>query len=72
MNKIEDLVEELTLNDMKESFELSATFNVPASRIYDAWFDGNSHEAMTGGEASCGDQINDPFTAWDGYIWGKM
>lgn len=56
---------------MKESFELSTTFAIPASRIFDAWLDSESHEAMTGGEASCGNQINDPFTAWDGYIWGK-
>jgi len=26
---------------------------------------------MTGGKALCGNKIGDPFSAWDGYIWGE-
>lgn len=53
-----------------EAFELKEIFRVSPSDIYHAWLDSALHSAMTGGEAVCGDQIGDSFTAWDGYIFG--
>ena len=52
-------------------FSVSATFNAKAQDIYNAWLSSEGHTAMTGGEASCGAQEGEEFSAWDGYIWGK-
>jgi activator of HSP90 ATPase len=55
---------------MKESFELKEFFNATPSKIYTAWLSSKEHSEMTGGEASCSDKTNDPFTTWDDYITG--
>lgn len=52
-------------------FELTESFSVPPSVIYHAWLDSDLHMKMTGGEASCSNQIGSSFSAWDGYILGK-
>ena len=55
----------------KENFELREIFKVEPSEIYAAWLDSELHRKMTGGEAICGLQVGETFTAWDGYISGK-
>lgn len=56
---------------MKESFELQIILPVQPVEIYEAWLDSSLHSKMTGGNAECSNKIDDPFTAWDGYISGK-
>jgi activator of HSP90 ATPase len=56
---------------MKESFEIKEVFNASPSDIYNAFLDSTKHSEMTGGEAECGKNIGDKFTAWDGYIEGS-
>lgn len=51
-------------------FEIKTTLPATAKTVYDAWLDSKSHSAMTGGEAICGTEAGDEFTAWDGYIFG--
>ena len=52
-------------------FTVSDTFNVSPEKLYQAWLDSDEHSDMTGGDALITDEIDDKFTAWDGYIWGK-
>jgi len=54
-----------------EKIKMSITLPVKAKELYNAWLDGKSHEAFTGGEATASKKEGDDFTAWDGYIWGK-
>jgi activator of HSP90 ATPase len=56
---------------MKVSFELKAQFPVSAATLYHAWLDSKIHSAMTGGKAVCSSKEGEPFSAWDGYIFGK-
>lgn len=58
-------------NSMKE-FTLTTQFPVSAMTVYKAWLDSEEHEAMTGGAASIEATVGSEFTAWDGYIWGKL
>ncbi|MFT5466216.1 MAG: hypothetical protein ACI8UO_001314 [Verrucomicrobiales bacterium] len=53
------------------SFEISETIEASAETIYSAWLDSDGHTKMTGGEATCSDQLGGEFTAWNGYISGK-
>ena len=55
---------------MKETIELIEIFNTTPDAIYDAWLDSTKHSIMTGGEAECGNNIGDEFSAWDQYISG--
>ena len=55
----------------KESITLTRQFPVTAARLYQDWLDSSAHSAMTGGEATTGNSIGNPFTAWDGYIAGE-
>ena len=57
---------------MKESFELRHNFRAKPSQIYVAWLDSIQHSKMTGGPAKCSNKIGETFTAWDGYIEGKI
>lgn len=52
-------------------FTIEDTFNVSPEQLYKAWLDSDDHSDMTGGDALITDEIDDKFTAWDGYIWGK-
>ena len=56
---------------MRESFIITEFINASPLALYTAWLNSEQHSAMTGGEAQCSDQEGAPFTAWDGYIWGK-
>ena len=53
------------------SFTTSRKFPRSAKELYDAWLDGDTHAAMTGGDARCEAHVDGEFEAWDGYIWGK-
>ena len=52
-------------------FIVTATFDVSAMDIYDAWLSSEGHTAMTGGEAKCSSLVGATFSAWDGYITGQ-
>lgn len=56
---------------MKESFTISDILPASKEVIYSAWLDSDKHTEMTGGEATCSDQVGGDFSAWDGYITGK-
>lgn len=56
---------------MSESFQISASFTVKPSSIYNAWLDSKEHSEMTGSDAICSAKEGDNFSAWDGYITGK-
>lgn len=56
---------------MKESFEVKDIIAASPTQIYNAFLDSTVHTRMTGGEAECGKNIGDKFTAWDGYIEGS-
>jgi activator of HSP90 ATPase len=56
---------------MKRSFELKEHFPVSSEILYRAWLTGDEHGKMTGGDASCSDQVGADFTAWDEYISGR-
>ncbi len=56
---------------MKGSFQLKEIFTIEPSVFFHAWLNSQEHSLMTGGEAICGNNVGDEFTAWDGYISGK-
>jgi len=41
-------------------------------KIYQAWLTGKSHSAFTGGKAKIQPKVNSRYSAWDGYITGKI
>lgn len=57
---------------MAESFKISAVLPAPPERVYQAWLSGKEHAAMTGGAAKGSARVGGAFTAWDGYIQGKV
>jgi activator of HSP90 ATPase len=56
---------------MPDSIKVSATFSVPAQRLYEAWLDSIDHSAFTGAKAVASSKVGGKFSAWDGYITGK-
>ena len=42
------------------------------SEVYEAFLDAKKHAAFTGSRATCNPEIGGRFTAYDGYIWGKI
>ena len=57
---------------MKNGFTLSEIFSAKPSEIYNAWLDSDGHTAMTGSPAKVTGKVGGKFTAWEGYIFGKM
>jgi activator of HSP90 ATPase len=56
-----------------DSLEVSEKFHVKPEILYQAWLDGKEHSAFTGGnEAEIDPVVGGEFTAWGGYIPGKM
>ncbi len=55
-----------------DSFELTYTFPVSSKLLYEAWLDGAKHSSFTGGIAAIEDKAGSWFTAWGGYITGKI
>ena len=46
--------------------------NADPVTVYNTWLDNEGHENITGGEASFTNEVGAEFTAWDGYIFGKL
>lgn len=57
--------------DMME-FTLTGLFKSSAENIYNTWLNSAGHSDMTGGAATITNKIGNEFTAWDGYITGKI
>lgn len=55
-----------------KNFTLTTHFPVSAMTVYKAWLNSEEHAAMTGGAATFEPTNGSEFTAWDGYIWGKL
>ena len=55
-----------------KDFTLRKQFPVSATTVYHAWLNSREHSSMTGGEATIEPTIGSEFSAWDGYIWGKL
>jgi activator of HSP90 ATPase len=57
---------------MKVTFQVQDRFRVSAKKLYIAWLSAKEHAKMTGGEATCEAVVGGDFSAWDGYITGKI
>jgi activator of HSP90 ATPase len=51
---------------------VSSTFNIGADFLYRFFLDGGLHAEVTMSEAAIDGRIGGEFTAWDGYISGKI
>lgn len=51
-------------------FTVETIIKASPEKIYSAWLDPDGHSDMTGGDALITEDVDDKFTAWDGYIWG--
>jgi uncharacterized protein YndB with AHSA1/START domain len=56
----------------KEALRVTATIPVAPTTLYFAWIDSAHHSAMTGGTAKIDPNVGAKFTAWIGYITGKL
>ena len=56
----------------KEAVRVSTTIPVAPTTLYYAWLNSEQHSAMTGGKAKIDPDVGTKFTAWDGYITGKL
>ena len=57
---------------MGASFSVTDVIPASADRIYQAWLDPTEHSAMTGGAATAEPRVGGQFSAWDGYITGRV
>lgn len=55
-----------------ESLKLKITLPVLPQNLYKAWLDSKQHSRFTGGKASIKAKTNSRYSAWDGYITGKI
>jgi Activator of Hsp90 ATPase homolog 1-like protein len=56
----------------KEAIRVSTMVPTAPTTLYLAWLDTERHSAMTGGVAKIEPDVGGKFTAWDGYISGKL
>lgn len=56
----------------KKEIFIQQEFNVAPERIYADWLSNEGHENLTGGAAEIRNELNSEYTAWDGYITGKL
>ncbi|HVJ92863.1 MAG TPA: SRPBCC domain-containing protein, partial [Labilithrix sp.] len=56
----------------KEALRVSTTIPAAPTTLYLAWLNPEQHSAMTGGVAKIDPQVGGKFTAWNGYITGKL
>ncbi len=57
----------------KDKIHLNEEFPVKSPVLFNAWLDGNKHSAFTGGgPVSIRNVTGSNYTAWDGYISGKI
>ncbi|RMD48209.1 MAG: hypothetical protein D6830_07305 [Ignavibacteria bacterium] len=57
---------------MPESIKTSVKLPAKQREIYEAWLDSEKHSAFTGSPAKIERKVGSEFTAWDGYISGKI
>lgn len=55
-----------------DSFKIAEKFPVPASVMYQSWLDSEIHSDFTGAMAAIEERPDSFFTAWDGYITGRI
>lgn len=55
-----------------DSIDITTYFPVPAKMIYQTWLSSKSHAAMTGASAHIHEELHSEYTAWDGYIFGRI
>src|SRR5687768_12868305 len=56
----------------KEALRIVATLPVAPTTLYFAWLNSEQHAAMTGGAAKIDPSVGSKYTAWNGYISGKL
>lgn len=47
-------------------------FNTSPEQLYADWLNSEGHEKLTGGAANIQEILNSEYTAWDGYISGRL
>ena len=55
-----------------EKLQLNITLPVSPENLYKDWLDSKQHSKFTGGKAKIQAKINSRYSAWDGYITGKI
>jgi len=53
-------------------FTLRTTLNASRKEVFAAWLDSKAHTEMTGGKAEISAVAGNTFTAWNGYITGRI
>lgn len=56
----------------KEALRVSTTIPVAPTTLYFAWLNSEQHSAMTGGTAKIDPTVGSKYSAWNGYITGKL
>jgi len=56
----------------KEAIRVVSTIPVAPTTLYFAWLSSEQHAAMTGGAAKIEPNVGSKYTAWNGYISGKL
>ncbi len=56
----------------KEALRVTTTIPTAPTTLYLAWIDSEQHTAMTGATAKIDAQVGSKFSAWNGYITGKL
>lgn len=57
---------------MPEQLRITIILPVMAEHLYNAWLDSEQHAAFTGASAEIVPKVGGEFSAWDGYIQGKI
>lgn len=57
---------------MTEALSVFDIFPVSPKRVYEAWMNSIDHSAFTNSEAKIDPVVGGEFSAWDGYITGKI
>lgn len=56
----------------KDHISINIELPARALEVYKAWLDSNIHSEFTGGEAAIKAKVGGTFSAWDGYISGRI
>ncbi len=56
----------------KDALRVSTTLPIAPTTLYLGWLDSATHSSMTGGTAKIEPQVGSKFSAWNGYITGKL
>jgi activator of HSP90 ATPase len=57
---------------MSESLNVYKILPVPQKKIFEAWLDSTEHTAFSNSDANIDPHVGGKFSAWDGYITGKI